>query len=497
MAFISLNAKYQPLSFEEYIAPYVAHQQAYEKYTQGLEDLATDASKYAQYIPKDSQAYATQQKYLEGLKNASDVLYNEGMNINNNFNTVRALRKQYTDEILPINSAAQRLGALTDLASQYEAKGLRTFNMPSIDQLVQDGTLTFKTYSPDKIKQEGMLYGTTLLSNSPTKRYLQKIAGDPYHNVLISENKLDPGVYQDLMSDPTNNKAVVSALSTQGITPKDSVFNEAAQQYILGVIEGSARKEQSQVLADEGAKAGLDVWKYRKQKEIDAEYAAKNGNSGSGKLSKKDIEELGNNIKNLLSGHLNGIIGVTNNIESSNNKVYLKKAAKINNTKDVEKIGNHIKNHAGKNKIQNIENNKNIDPDDIDKFTEFGGYYDSNKGFQPYAVVLLNNGKKTTVRIAPDIINTDIGTKLTNDYNQLVNSQGGYDRFETERMKNRNKYLPKVTEQIYNNPANYYNVINDTRAMNTLYNPLHVYTYRLYDQVLQDVYKTPTETKQE
>lgn len=275
MAFISLNAKYQPLSFEEYIAPYVAHQQAYEKYTQGLEDLATDASKYAQYIPKDSQAYATQQKYLEGLKNASDVLYNEGMNINNNFNTVRALRKQYTDEILPINSAAQRLGALTDLASQYEAKGLRTFNMPSIDQLVQDGTLTFKTYSPEKIKQEGMLYGAALLANNPTKRYLQKIAGDPYHNVLISENKLDPQVYQELMSDPSNNRAIVSALATQGVTPNDEVFNEVAQQYILGVIEGSVRKEESQVLADEGAKAGLDLWKYKKQKEVEYDYAKK------------------------------------------------------------------------------------------------------------------------------------------------------------------------------------------------------------------------------
>lgn len=275
MAFISLNAKYQPLSFEEYIAPYVAHQQAYEKYTQGLEDLATDASKYAQYIPKDSQAYATQQRYLEGLKNASDVLYNEGMNINNNFNTVRALRKQYTDEILPINSAAQRLGALTDLASQYEAKGLRTFNMPSIDQLVQDGTLTFKTYSPEKIKQEGMLYGAALLANNPTKRYLQKIAGDPYHNVLISENKLDPQVYQELMSDPSNNRAIVSALATQGVTPNDEVFNEVAQQYILGVIEGSVRKEESQVLADEGAKAGLDLWKYKKQKEVEYDYAKK------------------------------------------------------------------------------------------------------------------------------------------------------------------------------------------------------------------------------
>lgn len=275
MAFISVNAKYQPLSFEEYIAPYVAHQQAYERYTQGLEDLANDASKYAQYIPKDSQAYATQQRYLEGLKNTSDVLYNEGMNINNNFNTVRALRKQYTDEILPINSAAQRLGALTDLASQYEAKGLRTFNMPSIDDLVKDGTLTFKTYNPEKIKQEGMLYGAALLANNPTKRYLQKIAGDPYHNVLISENKLDPQVYQELMNDPSNNRAIISALATQGITPNDEVFNEVAQQYILGVIEGSVRKEESQVLADEGAKAGLDIWKYRKQKEIEYDYAKK------------------------------------------------------------------------------------------------------------------------------------------------------------------------------------------------------------------------------
>lgn len=439
MAFISLDAKYQPLSFEEYIAPYVAHQQAYERYTQGLEDLANDASKYAQYIPKDSQAYATQQRYLEGLKNTSDVLYNEGMNINNNFNTVRALRKQYTDEILPINSAAQRLGALTDLASQYEAKGLRTFNMPSIDDLVKDGTLTFKTYSPEKIKQEGMLYGAALLANNPTKRYLQKIAGDPYHNVLISENKLDPQVYQELMSDPSNNRAIISALATQGITPNDEVFNEVAQQYILGVIEGSVRKEESQVLSDEGAKASLDLWKYRKQKEIDTIAEIE-----------KQKRENQSALADLLSGSIKGVDYISIGNDPKDKKRSMQ--SRITNSATTESLSNHILGNMNKNnyrngKIQKI--NEQGKPDgkfsngEIESLNNIGVTVVKRGGLSTYIVVgtaKTKEGKQFRVEIDPDLINTNVTEQIKSE-NASVRAQGGYDRMNTYRNKLKKKIV--------------------------------------------------------
>lgn len=262
MAFVSIDARFKPLSLDEYLKPALMHQAAYEQYDQGLEDLATDASKYSQYIPKDSQAYATQQQYMQELKDVANTLYNEGMNINNNFSTVRGLRKQYLNSILPINSAAQTYAEQAKVKQELQAKGFVFYNEPTFDELVINPTLTASMYNSDKVYTAAANMAKALSSRTPLAEQIQHL--DKYNMIYRGGTGLTEDHVQLMLSNPEFQKQLNTILIQNGIDGTkmtDEQYQQAMNTALNGAYSGFTYNPKEQLLEDKEAVADLNIRK--------------------------------------------------------------------------------------------------------------------------------------------------------------------------------------------------------------------------------------------
>lgn len=265
MAFISLNTQYKAPTFEEQIRPYLAYAEAYNQMEEGLDTLNQEANKYSAFIDPNSEAYKTVQSYKDELKNLSNTLYEQGMNRNNNFSAVRALRRQFNDSILPINTAAVKLEEYNTEKRKLEAQGLRVYNMPSIDQYIKDPTSTYKVWDPKTTLAVGTLMGANDLANAETKHRLDKI--DATNNLFTSWQEVENAKIQAVLdgsSDILHKQAIAD-----GIDPNSEIYNQYIQTLARGYVQGSTPKKESKVLANDLGKANLEVNTYARKAAIE------------------------------------------------------------------------------------------------------------------------------------------------------------------------------------------------------------------------------------
>lgn len=436
MAFVSIDARFKPLSLDEYLKPALMHQAAYEQYDQGLEDLATDASKYSQYIPKDSQAYATQQQYMQELKDIANTLYNEGMNINNNFSTVRALRKQYIDTVLPINNAAQKLEAYNKEARDLQSKGLYVYGMPNIDDLIKDPTVTYKMFDPKTLEEDGMKAGASELTNSPYKHMILG-AVDPYHDVYSQVRELDPEIKQAVVNG--KYKQFDNYLKAKGIDPNANPEAYQAGMTFLtnGFIVGASTQREDKLIDNVKAKADLEVNTYSRKKAIDYSYAQKEKqNDANAKFLALYQQHA--------TGQLDGIKAMPGFSDKSTG--YRGHRWQLTNDEANTRLSNTVKSGINKDNKKTVlhklddtgQQKGKVNIDDIGAYTDFGTdvvYRDGRQTFilTANAVDKAGNGMYR-VELDPNLISSTAGTYFK-DMNNKIHNEGGYNKREKTRLK--------------------------------------------------------------
>lgn len=490
MAFVSVNAKFKPLSLEEYLTPALMHQQAYEKYEQGVEDLMTEASKYSQYIPKGSKAYEQQQQYLQQLKDTSNMLYNQGMNVNNNFSTVRALRKQYISDVLPINAAAQKLGTYSEEARKLQSSGLYVYGMPTIDDLIQDPNSTYKTLNPEQLQKIGASRGAADLEDSPI---VHAITGkiDPYHNVYSQIQQLDPSLKQAVME--YNYEPFKARLAVMGINENTdpNTYNFAMQQLVDGYIAGAATKRKDNIIDDKEALSNLSVNEHARKSAIDLKnkkaYADYVG-GGNGNKAQQNINER-------ISGALPGIKYTYISTDKKEGEQI--QAAYINNSSANKKIAENIMtqlNNKNAGSLQYIKTDgtigKEVSYDDIKSMNKVGFAILSDGKMHAVANVTTNNGSFEIV-IPANLIGVHVQNVL-DEYNDEFSKAGGYSRWNKTRLENRNLIIKNA--QNSPNPNAY---INNPQFDNVFNEPTAKAAYILIGGDARNIFQTPGETSKD
>lgn len=134
---IHSNAVFNPFSYQELVAPLAEYEQAYAQMQENLLAAGEEANQWKRYIDNDPWAKDVLQGYNNALQNATEKLNSEGLK-GTNRNTLLQLRRQYNDQVKPVNDAAQTLASLQNMYNEAYSKDPTTMRgqMPTIRDLV-------------------------------------------------------------------------------------------------------------------------------------------------------------------------------------------------------------------------------------------------------------------------------------------------------------------------------------------------------------------------
>lgn len=248
MAYLTVNSKFTPYTFDELLKPFAIYDTAYKEQEAAMGKLENDAAVLSSALSQtnDPIAYKTYSDYIARIQAAADDLAANGLSQSTR-HTIRRLGTEYNSSIVPIQVAYNRRKALQD--EQRKA-------LLSNDSLIFQRNLN--TVGPDSsldkfIEDPNYDYGNVVSGNNITARTSQ-MAGhlakelssfgqgkpiDKYTNTFLQTHGFSKDQVLRAVQDPTAPdaepvlKAIVeSAIDATGIASwKDPVALKTAYDY--------------------------------------------------------------------------------------------------------------------------------------------------------------------------------------------------------------------------------------------------------------------------
>jgi len=169
-----IKAVYRPFSFQERMAPLQMMKEEYDKINEGLATLGETASQFYQYLDPASRQQVD--AYNAQLNQVAGSLASDGMKAVSR-NALNNLRRTYTNQIKPIQDAAQTVGTIQAQIREMAMKDptLIVQSVPTVSELMQDPNAKPSLVSGAQLMKEGNLAALTLpgVSYDQLARYLQ------------------------------------------------------------------------------------------------------------------------------------------------------------------------------------------------------------------------------------------------------------------------------------------------------------------------------------
>lgn len=154
MAYIVVNSKYNPFSFDEMVRPFQMYGEAYREQEAAANDLATKAAVLENLSPETDRAqYDSYKGWLAELQKASSDLATTGLNPQLR-STITQLGNRYSSEYAPLEEKIKTRGELVKEQRAFQQKNPNAFfdvdyDTVSLDQISPSSTFT--SYNPDTI----------------------------------------------------------------------------------------------------------------------------------------------------------------------------------------------------------------------------------------------------------------------------------------------------------------------------------------------------------
>ena len=155
-----VTSKFQPFSFERYIQPYQMYGEAYKEVENTLGELATKANIWEGMANEqtDREAYEMYKTYARDLESQARQLAREGLTPASRQNMLR-MKQRYSSDIIPIEQAYKRRQELIDEQRKLQAQDNtlmfdRSASMMSLDDLIKNPQLTYKSYSGAALEKQ-------------------------------------------------------------------------------------------------------------------------------------------------------------------------------------------------------------------------------------------------------------------------------------------------------------------------------------------------------
>lgn len=315
-----INSRFKPFSLQELWAPAMEATKAHQALEESYGALGTQAGTVEAMLNKelDRDAYNQYQGYMKGLQEQADLLATQGLNPSMR-NTLMNLRQRYSQEIIPIQKAAERREKLAD--EQRKLGNSMIFDIDAattgLDKFMNNPSYNYRSIDrTDLLKRSQVQFGQ--FANE-----LMKFQEDPskykdaFHKTLVSQYGFTPDEASQLTAEIatgniTSNDAVARvANNLYNSTGVDAWNNEDAKNAVWSTIaEGAVAgigKMTPQVIKDEKAikdyeyqqQINLLREKHRIEQEEKDEEARRNANKSGAIIPLRSRKELTENAKKI------------------------------------------------------------------------------------------------------------------------------------------------------------------------------------------------------
>ncbi len=192
MAYIALNNKFTPYTFDELVKPFAMYDAAYQQERTRTDELLEKAAALEDLSPTlDKEAYDAYQEWKGQLKAASDQLATSGLDVNTR-RTITNLGDTYRMDYLPMVAKLKTRGELIKGQREYLQKHPNAFfdvDYSSTPVTEVTGSSTYNTYDLDDITTKVMADAYGKLSNGESVNLDDYMT--QYGSGLTDENRIE------------------------------------------------------------------------------------------------------------------------------------------------------------------------------------------------------------------------------------------------------------------------------------------------------------------
>ena len=118
-----INSTYNPMSYEQYVAPFREYAQVYNQMADAYDALEVEANQWERLAKsqKDQDAYKIYQKYANDLRSAANDLAENGLSTKTR-GTISQMKRRYSSEIKPMEDAYNYIQEKIKIQEQIKAK---------------------------------------------------------------------------------------------------------------------------------------------------------------------------------------------------------------------------------------------------------------------------------------------------------------------------------------------------------------------------------------
>lgn len=264
--YIVINSKFKPFSYAEMLQPVQMATAAHQDIENQYAELATKANVWDEMANEqtDPYAYKMYKTYSNDLERQAEQLAKEGLNPASRQNMLR-MRQRYSSDIVPIEQAYKRRQELIDkqrelLAQDNTLMFDRDASMMSLDDLIKNPQLTYKSYSGATLaKQVGTAAQSLSKEIRDNPRKWRSILGNSYYEAMVQKGFSSDSVLKAIQGNPNAApeliRLVEDAVNSSGIRNwGDNNIIERAYDYARQGLWNAVGETQYQTLDNWRAK---------------------------------------------------------------------------------------------------------------------------------------------------------------------------------------------------------------------------------------------------
>ena len=243
-----VGSTFNPTSVEDYLRPGLAYVQTFKDYQnqyQALMDNTADLKKLAE-MEGSVEAYATYDKYQKALTEAANNLATMGWSRDRDIKSAMDLRRQFTEDIVPIKEAYNTWKSMADEQRKNNPKGDLVydtdFSNAGVDFFLKNPNPTYKAVSQAELEDTGFKEGKAYASRLPITLQQAQAFGSQY----LEMRRLGAST-QDALATLSNGDSELSQIVQQvydsyGLNDNNNYTDTQKEQLrdriITGVLEG-------------------------------------------------------------------------------------------------------------------------------------------------------------------------------------------------------------------------------------------------------------------
>lgn len=303
---ITLTSRYSPLTYDEITKPLIEQTQVQDALENAYMEASTQAAQLMSQANQqtDPVAYARLKNYSDALQQQADALMRNGLNRNSK-HTLMNMRKQYAQDIIPVQTAIERRNTLAEERRKAGPDYLWERDVLNLDDLLQNPQADYGTYYNGAMITKRVADAVKAVADSMANL---EATGHltPYHIKALETHGFTPQEIDAAVAGGNDSKSLFLQGVRDRILNSIDVYNRGSQvtkdralgYANEGLYAGIGSSKYSTV-EDARAKAEL-AWEYR-QKELDKTSGGGNGlslqdliNAGQPKFSRRNVSTMVN-----------------------------------------------------------------------------------------------------------------------------------------------------------------------------------------------------------